>query len=57
MKHRLQRSVERQELAVDLFSHLPIIVVAVDLEVHPEQVDDGEIARCLPVRNRTTLED
>ena len=54
---RLQRRVERPELARDLGPHAGGFVAVIDLEVGLEQLDDREVRRGLAVRDGPGLED
>jgi hypothetical protein len=49
---RLQRAVQRHELARHFFPDAPHVVARLDLEIAPQQLDDREVRRGLPVRHR-----
>ena len=53
---RLERLVEAEHLAGDLLRDLPRMVAILDLEVGPEQVDQGQVGRGPPVRDRPALQ-
>ena len=54
---RLERPVQREELAGDLLADLPVGLAVVHLEVGPEEIDDRQIAGRLAVGHGTRLQD
>ena len=55
-QRRLERAVEREQLARHLLADLAEVVAVLDLEVALEQVDHRQVARRLAVRDRGALE-
>ena len=54
---RLQRRIQRDQLAGEFLRDLPRVVAGLDLEVRPEEVDDRQIGRGLAVGGRAGFED
>ena len=52
-----QRLVQREQLAGDLLAYDARLVALLDLEIHPQQVDHGQIRRRLAVGDGRRLED
>ena len=54
---RLEPAVQRQDLAHDPFTHATRVVAVLDAKVRPEQVDDRQVGRCLPIGDGSALDD
>ncbi len=55
-QQRLQRGVERPDLRGDLVADLVWLIAVGDIEIAPEQVDEGEVAGALAIRDRRGFE-
>ena len=55
-QERLQRAVQRQELAGHALADRPRVVTLLDPAIRLQQLDDGQVRRGLPVRDRAALE-
>ena len=55
-QERLQRAVQHQELAGHALADRPRVVALLDPAVRLQEVDDGQVRRGLPVRDRAALE-
>src|SRR5580700_1559749 len=55
-KRVLQRTIKRQNFAIDLLAAFTFIVLRYDLEIALEQVDDRKVRRGLAVRDRISLQ-
>src|SRR3989442_8582735 len=53
-QERLERAVERQQPPRHLLAYESSVVPAFDPEVSPQQIDEGEVRRCLAVGHRST---
>src|SRR5215470_14397144 len=56
-KNRLESAIQREQLAGHFFPNLTVCFALGDLEVAPEEIDDGQIAGPLPVGQGSRLQD